>query len=715
MQTPWFRCIVPVLTIVLALTISPVPNTLALDSRMPILDCTVSAQGESQTIYHGGTVQTITVSEYANLTEALAAVNDGEADVFGHRINASDYGTVASYANLKQQWAYDTSTYMLAINTRSYPLGDSHLRRAIAFAIDKTDIASVAMNGKVDAINYALPLCSEYSIEKSEDNLFYDSNLTNARNELAYAGMLDVDNDSMVESSNGSELFITIWYPIDIAGLNQTAAVISSNLLSAGINNTIVPMPFSILQNRIDAHNLSYSLALYHQDLPEYGFEWVGTTFLNTNWLLYGKNVANINDQTLNQLALNYTDNIVFDQTVALGMKAVRAVRDLCPIVPLFEYRWLSVYSEARFEGWANDTNAGAFSAWNPVSVTVRAGYPNEMRVAVLPAFFDHLFSSLNPFRGGVMIDQDWVSKYVFNPYLLIYDSSLETASDGRAVPRLATSWEMLFLGLVPDLGVSQSRAQYYIDPNAKWTDGVQVDAQDYRFTFGYYANNSLTANSSLFSSVKTVGDYVAGVNYDGRDTFCYRIIGSLPLLPRHIWESKDPLTWEPSIGEVVGSGPYKVFSFQPHSSLVLTINAGYYPVPDTEPPNLKSFQIIPENPTPAETVVIRAHIEDRSRLRNVTLQYTYHVGLINFSYSAEMQPMALGYEGTIEARVTATTVDYKITATDIWGNSAIVASGSYSRPTTTVSFWQILVPYIALLSIVAAVVLLLAYMRHRK
>ena len=673
---------IAVLLVIIMTSVSPT------QTLIPTSICEVTiadpAQAGSQEIYHGGSIETISVTEYANLSDALAAVDSGQEDVLGHRINASDYALVDSHTSLKKQWAYDTLTCMLTVNTLAYPLSDVHLRRAIAFAIDKLKVASLALDNKVDSIDFAMPLCNEFSIEATEGGLFYESDIVNATKELALAGMLDVDNDSIVEAPNGNEAFFTLWYPYDREGFNETASMISADLLSAGINNTLVPMDYNLLQHEIATHNTSYNLALYHQSLPKFGFGWVATTFSGSNRYVEGENVANINSATLNDLATEYTGNIHFDETKDIGNTALRTVRNMCPVIPLFAYRWLSVYSDSNLEGWLNETNAGAFSVWNPVSVSAKTGKPNQMRVAVLSDFFAKFFTSLNPFRAGVELSLDWVSGYTFNPYLLIYDSLIASATDGTAVPRLSTSWEMLFLGIVSDLEETQSRAQYYIDPNANWTDGQPVDSQDFRFTFEYFANHSLTAYSTLIAGVKTVGDYVAGVDYDGIEMFLYRHLGSLPILPRHIWEDKDPSIWDPSIAETVGSGPYRIMSFAPNSSLVLAINDDYYPVIDNEPPTLRSIQLVPENPIPAETVVIRVHIDDRSRLENVTLDFTYQVGIINFTCTAEMVFGSLGWEDSIPARVTATRVLYTITATDIWHNSAIVASGAYSRPTTS-------------------------------
>ena len=172
----------------------------------------------------------------------------------------------------------------------------------------------------------------------------------------------------------------------------------------------------------------------------------------------------------------------------------------------------------------------------------------------------------------------------------------------------------------------------------------------------------------------------------NSRFMFSYREIGALPILPQHIWNDKDPRAWDPSVEEFLGSGPFVVSSFMQSVSpeLVLTKNPTYYPAVDIEPPTLRSLVTIPENPIPAESVVVRAYVDDRSRINNVNLSYIYEVGAINITDSVMMTESASGYEGTIPARVTASRVIYEIVATDVWGNSAVIAIGSYLRETPT-------------------------------
>jgi ABC-type transport system substrate-binding protein len=673
------------------------------------------ADSDLPVIYHQGTVEKIAVEEYESIDEALTALNNGEADIFGHPINASDYALVDSYPNIKKQWAYENWIYTLTINTQFYPMENVYLRRAIAYGISKLDIAEDTMNNTVEPVDFATPITNEYSIERGEGGRYYEHDLANATDMLASAGMLDVDDDALVEAPNGSELCIELWYPNDVPGLIDTALLISNNLLDIGINNTPIGMSKSILQSEIKNHNQTYNLALYHQELPPYSLQWISTTFKDENLFVPGENIANIDNSQLNDIAEEYEDNLELSQAGRIGQNAMRAVRDLCPVVPLFEEQWLSVYSDANFDGWMNETKSGSFSNWNPVSVQ-STGSRNELRIAVLPSFFNEFFVSTNPFESSSLIDHNWIARDCFNPYMLVLDSPIATLPNGYAVPRHAVFWEMRFLGQIPDINSSQARARYYLDSSANWTDGEQINGQDYSFTYSYYSNYSLVENAEMIDSVKVSGNFKAGVTYNAKDIFAYRKLGELPILPRHVIEGKPPNDWNLSIESFVGSGPYMISSFTPGESLELERNANYYPRVDTEPPVLRSKTLVPDNPIPTESVLIRVIIGDESRITNVTLEFTYEVGTLNFTESKSMIETPSGFEGTIPARATATSVFYEIRAIDSWGNSAIVLKGSYTRTTGSDSdgLQPGLLIAITIVGVIAVTVMAVALKRRR-
>jgi ABC-type transport system substrate-binding protein len=677
----------------------------------------VISQNTTNQVFHPGLVDTIKVVEYNSLDEALTALNSGTADIFGHMIEATDYETLENYPNVELQWAYDTEVCMIAINALAYPLENQHVRRAIAFAINKTAIAEEAMNSTVDLVDFLLPLNNEFCIEYEEGGEFYNSNPIEATDELGRAGILDVDADGVVEAPNGSEFTLNILYPFDKAGLIETASILSANLFSIGLNNTLIPMAYDELQTEIANHSGTFDLALYHEEIPEFGLGEMATTFEVHNIDIYGKNIARINNEVLNELAIQYMQNVHLDKADEYGIEAIRAIKEICPIVPLFFYRWLSVYSEQRFDGWVNEVTGGSYSAWNPISVTANNPSENELVVAVLPSFFDTFFLSLNPFYAGLDVDHDWLVKNQFNPYMLIYDSPLATLPDGRAVPRSSTSWTMHYLLQDHELNNSETRSVFYCDPNAVWADGEAMDAQDYRFTHEYYSENSLTNLTARFVDVKVTGDYVAAITLNDLGMFNYRRIGMLPILPEHIWQTRDPRTWNPEVQDVVGSGPYSVSEFTPGSELVLSKNDLYYPEVDDDPPTLRTIFIVPENPIPAESVSFRVYVDDRSKIQNVTISYVYIVGRINFTESQIMREGSTGYEATIPSRVTANKIAYKIIATDIWENTAVIVSGSYERQTseTELEWWQDSTIVITIVSVIIAVIIIGFIIKRRK
>ncbi len=633
-------------------------------------------------IYSGGTVEQIEVTEYATLSDALSAVNDGAADLFGQMIPVSEYATVDSYSNLKKQWAYDSSGVVLAMNYSSYPLNNEHLRRAIAFAIDKNNITE-HFPQPVDTVDFLMPLNYPQSLESSEGGTFYSADVVNASSELVQAGMIDVDEDGFVEAPNGADFVFTVLVPSDVGGMNMTASTIVNNLLSIGLNATLSYSNSTSIQSQIANHTLDYQIALYTIDYPSHSPGWGITTFMSSMASIYGENVANFSDDEYDAAITDYVRNYNPVERESLMRDGFRLLRDKAPVIPLFFYRWLSVYTEANFAGWIDDTNAGAYSVWNPVSVHA-TGASNTLKVAVLPDFFDTFFTSLNPFKTGHVLDDSWVWKEQFNPYMLVYDSPLATLANGSRVSREAASWQILLPGMVAGLGNNETQAVFFSDPIANFTDGTFISGQDYRFTMDLLANHSLLPYDLDYVESTVIGDYQVRITVKGIHPYLYNVFGQMPILPRHLWANRSISTWDPTIADAIGSGPYKFQSFTPGSKLVLTINSGYYPIPDTEAPELLSLKLSPEDPIPAVSVTFQVYIYDRSKVAGVLLSYTYDSGTLNFTESIPMEETSTGFTATIPQHLTATFVNYSIRATDAWGNSAIIATGHYDMSTTS-------------------------------
>ncbi|TFG10231.1 hypothetical protein EU538_02585 [Candidatus Thorarchaeota archaeon] len=702
------------LAIITVFLLTPSTDTLNRKSPSIITDSFPPSEESTYPLYSIGTVEEIEVVEYPTLTDALEAIDEGEADLLGQRIEPDDYPTLDTYSSIIRQWAHDAKQSWLSLNAKSYPLNSYHLRQAIAYAINKTAIAEEAFEGLVDPVDFAISLGDALSVEQEEGGKFYDSDISTAQSMLGIGGMLDVDEDGYVEAQNGSDFCLTLTYPSDVEGMDSAAAIIRGDLLSAGINCTLEGQLGTLIQSGLFNHTLTYDLAIVSVEFSYTDPQWGITTFHSSRINTNGENIAQISDGEINAAVFQYEDAFSLQNRQSAVIEGLRVIRDRCPVVPLFNYRWLSVYSTENFDNWPDDWIGGAFSVWTPVTITAKPTSDNILRVAVLPTYFADFFKTVNVLDSSDVLDHEWAVTQQFNPYLLIYDSPFALSPEKRYVPRASTSWNVLYRSSIADIDADQTRVRLYVDPNANWTDGVSLNSEDYRFTYNLLANQSKTLDANLTVGFKTTGEFQAGITMDTLDPFTYRSYSELPILPRHIWEPQNLSVWTPSVEDAVGSGPYAIEQFTVGSSLTLSINRGYYPVIDEEPPTLNRINQYPEEPIPAESVVIRVYISDRSRIANVTLEWTHQVGDLNFTSSMEMSETAIGYLGTIPSRITAESTSYRITATDIWGNTALIATGYYERSTGTTQDGGLLT-LVAIAGFVITAIIIFVVSRRRK
>lgn len=118
-----------------------------------------------------------------------------------------------------------------------------------------------------------------------------------------------------------------------------------------------------------------------------------------------------------------------------------------------------------------------------------------------------------------------------------------------------------------------RSWAVFNLRKNARFHDGVAVTADDVVFTFNKLIEEGNPGYKAMYAQVKSVKaidkhtvrfdfDFSQGVNKE-----LALIVGQFPVLPKHYWQDRDftKTTLEPPLG----SGPYKIKSFEPGRTIV--------------------------------------------------------------------------------------------------------------------------------------------------
>jgi len=142
--------------------------------------------------------------------------------------------------------------------------------------------------------------------------------------------------------------------------------------------------------------------------------------------------------------------------------------------------------------------------------------------------------------------------------------------------PALATSWEP----------VDSLTWRFHLRPGALWHDSVSVTASDVVFSFAAYADSTLeTAAASALAGVSVVATDSATVlirfpRYSPEQL--YDATWHVRILPAHIWSAMPPASWpsDTSLAHLVGSGPYRVSSWERGTTITLDADPAWQPAP---------------------------------------------------------------------------------------------------------------------------------------
>jgi peptide/nickel transport system substrate-binding protein len=160
----------------------------------------------------------------------------------------------------------------------------------------------------------------------------------------------------------------------------------------------------------------------------------------------------------------------------------------------------------------------------------------------------------------------------------------------GNPKPWLARSWETS-----PD-GKTWT---FHLKPNARWTDGQPVTADDVAFTFDYDLKGpgsslGLLPSVNYIDSVTAPDPATVVIQLNSvRPTFLIDVIGGfsgIGIVPKHIWSGvTDPAHFQGDQA-VIGSGPYKLAKFDAtNNTFDLVANDDFY----LGKPQVKELQLI--------------------------------------------------------------------------------------------------------------------------
>jgi len=124
----------------------------------------------------------------------------------------------------------------------------------------------------------------------------------------------------------------------------------------------------------------------------------------------------------------------------------------------------------------------------------------------------------------------------------------------------------------------ARTQVTFTLDPDARFSDGKPVTAEDVVFTWGLLRDHGRPNHRIYYSKVakaNVVGERSVRFDLPGDDRELPLILALMPVLAKH---TVDPDTFEEtSMTPLVGSGPYRVSQVDPGKSVTLTRNPEYW------------------------------------------------------------------------------------------------------------------------------------------
>ena len=244
------------------------------------------------------------------------------------------------------------------------------------------------------------------------------------------------------------------------------------------------------------------------------------------------------------------------------------------------------------------------FTSFLFLSISVKAEINNSHAIAMHgePKYqknFKHLeYVNPNAYKGGRVTFSSIGSYDSFNPFILKGTSadgignlfeSLTTSSSDEAFTEYGLIAETI------EWPEDRSWVAFKLRDNARWHDGKKISVEDVIWTFNILMEKGHPFYKYYYADVdKVIKENKSKVRFIFKNNTNLElplIVGQLPVLPKHYWEN---VNFEETTLEIpLGSGPYKIKSFDAGRSITYELNKDYWGFDIPIKKGTENFEII--------------------------------------------------------------------------------------------------------------------------
>ncbi|OLS29959.1 MAG: Periplasmic dipeptide transport protein precursor [Candidatus Thorarchaeota archaeon AB_25] len=485
----------------------------------------------------------------------------------------------------------------LTINCDKYPLNISGLRRAFAFAFNKTRMTTEIFDGYNTEHDSLVPPTNPWCIE---DDLgwHYYTNQSDIGNQILDDLNFTIDAGTGYRlAPDGSAFEIVIEYSsADLIG-GEIVQIGVDALYSLHINASTLAGDYNEYRSRVDLHQ-DYDIVFYSIAFEDFDIDWLAYDYWSDYANEPNQNPTNFRNTTYDGWRSQLLFGETYEEVYEAASEMQKILHDNVPRLVIYVNTSMQGYRTDEFTGHVPDQGRYISGLWTMRKIHERGfAHGGTVLIAVNddPDSFN-FFVSNNP-TSNAIFQEIWPSLYSRAPDLTAYPYLAENL----LVEKHENNSE------VPD---GHTRFTIDIIQNATWSDGVSLTAEDVVFTFNYCNESGIYGNPAAIwlgdihvayapTPYRAIIEF-STENYWHFSNFAYRYI-----IPKHIfnnetgigyggWNTWNPL-WDPA-EPYVTAGPFVMTDFEVGDYYELTVNPdfAFYDPPPSIPVTTPPYPSIP-------------------------------------------------------------------------------------------------------------------------
>jgi ABC-type transport system substrate-binding protein len=534
---------------------------------------------------HGGYLDRVTFVVYPPEDEQLGlqALQANIIYAWDEKIPVDNTAEISYTAGVEVTTEPGDFYRMFCLNCDRFPTNITGYRRAIAYALDKGAVVQASTGGLAFLQDCAIPIAlGNWTYEGELIETYYSKNIIAANASLEAAGFRDLDGngwrDYDTDHSNtlspgdvlDVDFDIDLYHTAGHAPSGNAVEIACQGLNQCGIMAEVAPQDFYTIFDMITDYD--YWLSCF--------------TFTNmvSADLLFDLFHSSTGD---NQWYFGGWSNATYDAAVEALMRASTESEAnewawKCQEILWYEQPMIVCYNDVYTRAYRTDIWEGYINMRGRNRIT--NGYSlvhiklKEESGGPFGCYPTEYIMSLN--EG--LDTTNWLisnSKHTSKVFQLVYEE-LTTISpyDWTYQPSLAYAWETHATNASGDIQEGE-KYTFHLYENATWHDGKPVTATDVVFslTLGlqdpYNAENYLNVYKTNIIDSHTIEIFTNTTGY-----FEWKRATGFTVYPAHIWSTHPNVTmWQPSVEELVGSGPYVFSAHVPGQYVILTRHSDWH------------------------------------------------------------------------------------------------------------------------------------------